>query len=547
MLTRHPASNWVDSEFDVLALLPQEGDHLGNGVLALGNSETISRHNHDVPGVTDGLDGLVDLPDGGGSSDSHGLTSSSAGGSETTENDIRKGSVHGDAHDVGEDGTAGANQAADHSHQVVVQHEALSAESPSGVGVEDSDDNRHVSATNGHSEGDSHHAGEGGSSAKHAKTHTKLRGHEEVAHGAGVSGQKATVDGVSARQHQRVGVQVAIELAIGDEGPSEGDTTDVGSEEEGGLDHGGGGVGGKAGVVIQVGGEAGEHGSHADQRVEGSDQLGQVSDLDLLGDASAKNTTGASANCHLGEHLRAGLEKTESGGNTAGHTDHAKSVSEPGGGLRRETSKGTNASKAGGEVGHLVHLGVALGHGIAVSAKEGGSGNAHQHGVLWGVGGALEHVQHALGHNEASEDVDEGDEGSASGQRLDGVGGVETTSHEEHSTNSCDSRDGVGDGHEGRVQGGDDAPHGVVADNAAEREGGGHVGEGGVGGANSKGVDCSKSSCVAQGSLHLLIEVVHLDRSSSRGGGSSTTLRSSSSHRDWWVWWPGGHALVQHD
>merc|ERR1712147_438815 len=95
------------------------GHPASNGVVTLGNSKTISRHNHDVPGVSDGLDSLVDLPDGGGSSDSHGLTSSSAGGSETTENDIGKGSVHGDAHDVGEDSTAGANQAADHSHQVV--------------------------------------------------------------------------------------------------------------------------------------------------------------------------------------------------------------------------------------------------------------------------------------------------------------------------------------------------------------------------------------------------------------------------------------------
>merc|ERR1712147_173333 len=50
-LTGHPASNWVDSELDVLALLPQEGDHLSTGVLTLGNSKTISRHNHDVPGV----------------------------------------------------------------------------------------------------------------------------------------------------------------------------------------------------------------------------------------------------------------------------------------------------------------------------------------------------------------------------------------------------------------------------------------------------------------------------------------------------------------
>merc|ERR1719356_2311059 len=219
----------------------------------------------------------------------------------------------------------------------------------------------------------------------------------------------------------------------------------------------------------------------------------------------------------------------------------------PGGGLRRETSKSTDASKAGSEVGHLVDLRVALGHSIAVGAKESGGRDAHEHGVLWGVGGALEHVQHALGHNEASEDVNEGDEGSASSQRLDGVGGVETTSHEEHSTNSCDSGDGVGHRHEGRVQGGDDAPHGVVADDAAKREGGGHVGEGGVGRANSKGVDCSKSSCVTQGSLHLLIKVVHLDRSSSRRGSCSTTLGSSCGHRDWWVWWPGGHTLVQHD
>merc|ERR1719284_1301320 len=104
--------------------------------------------------------------------------------------------------------------------------------------------------------------------------------------------------------------RLPFSLPIGDEGPGEGDTTDVSSEEEGGLDHGGGGVGGKAGVVVQVGGEAGEHGSHADQRVEGSNQLGQVSDLDLLGDASAEEATGTSANCHLGEHLRTGLEET---------------------------------------------------------------------------------------------------------------------------------------------------------------------------------------------------------------------------------------------
>ena len=60
------------------------------------------------------------------------------------------------------------------------------------------------------------------------------------------------------------------------------------------------------------------------------------------------------------------------------------------------------------------------------------------------------------------------------------------------------------------MEGGDYAPHCVVAHDAAKREGGGHVGEGRVGRTHSKGVDCCKATCVTQGSLHLLIEVVHL-------------------------------------
>jgi hypothetical protein len=39
------------------------------------------------------------------------------------------------------------------------------------------------------------------------------------------------------------------------------------------------------------------------------------------------------------------------------------------------------------------------------------------------------------------------------------------------------TRDGVGDGHEGRVQSRNDTPHSVVARNACKREGGEHVGK----------------------------------------------------------------------
>ena len=51
------------------------------------------------------------------------------------------GPVHGDTHDVGEDGTTGSNQRADHGHEVVVEHEALGTQRPTRVGVQHSDHN----------------------------------------------------------------------------------------------------------------------------------------------------------------------------------------------------------------------------------------------------------------------------------------------------------------------------------------------------------------------------------------------------------------------
>ena len=71
---------------------------------------------------------------------------------------------------------------------------------------------------------------------------------------------------MTARQHERVGVQVAsqlaIQLAISDQGACEGDTFDVGTKEEGWLDHGGSRVGSEGGVVVEVDCEAGEASSH---------------------------------------------------------------------------------------------------------------------------------------------------------------------------------------------------------------------------------------------------------------------------------------------
>ena len=49
-----------------------------------------------------------------------------------------------------------------------------------------------------------------------------------------------------------------------------------------------------------------------------------------------------------------------------------------------------------------------------------------------------------------------------------------TLMYEERGVGLGDARDGVGDGHERRVEGGHHAPHHLVADDAREGEGGEH-------------------------------------------------------------------------
>merc|ERR1712126_413650 len=365
--------------------------------------------------------------------------------------------------------------------RLLFKHEALSTERPAGEGVEYGDDDRHVRSTNGHGQGDAHHAGQGGGGAEHGQAGAHARVVQEVSHGSHVGGQQTGVESVSAGQHEGVGAQVTVQLSVGDQGSSEGDSTNVCTKEGGGLDHGGSRVGGKAGEMVNVCGNTGEDSGHTNQGVEGGDQLGKVGDLDLLGDGCSDGSSAQGSSHHLGEHLGVGLEKSKCGGDTGADSDDSKSVTEPGGGLGGQTSQGSDTAEAGGEVGHLVNLGESLRHSVAIGSQECGGGNTHQHWVLWGVGGSLEHVQHPLGDDEASKDVDEGDEGSRGGQSLNHIGGIVAAAHEKETADSGDAGDGVSDGHQRRVEGGDDAPDGVVADNTAQGEGGGHVGEGGTG------------------------------------------------------------------
>merc|ERR1711970_579586 len=172
--------------------------------------------------------------------------------------------------------------------------------------------------------------------------------------------------------------------------------------------------------------------------------------------------------------------------------------------------------------------------------------DSHEVGILWGVGGTLEHVEHSLGHNEASKDVDEGDKGGRSCKTFNSVGRNIATTHEEETSDSSDARDSIGDGHERRVEGRDDAPNGVVTNNAAKGHGSRHVGESTVRGTHAESSDSAKPCCVCQCLLQTVLERVWFC-SLLCFNSSSLLWWSSSCYGDWWVWWPSSHSLVKNN
>lgn len=80
---------------------------------------------------------------------------------------------------------------------------------------------------------------------------------------------------------------LTLQFAVRNQRATESDSADVGAEVRDYLGEVGCRVCGKVGVLDHVFGHAGEHGGHPHQAVEGSHQLGQVSNLDLLSNGQA--------------------------------------------------------------------------------------------------------------------------------------------------------------------------------------------------------------------------------------------------------------------
>mmetsp|Transcript_15628 Transcript_15628/g.42330 ORF Transcript_15628/g.42330 Transcript_15628/m.42330 type:complete len:454 (+) Transcript_15628:140-1501(+) len=235
-LARHAAGDRVDAEAHVDALLPQLLGDLGDGVLAVGDGEAVAGDDDHVFGALHQLDGGVDVGEGGvGHLDqgARGGRGDGGGGAIASEQDGADLAVHGDAHDVGEDGAGGADEGADRREHRLVEHEALGAEGPARVGVEDGDDDGHVGAADGggHVQAEAareeRHAREGGHIGAVAGVHAEETEAAEHGGGGGHVGLVPAGEGEGGRG------EVLVELAEGDERAGGGDASDHGGERDG--------------------------------------------------------------------------------------------------------------------------------------------------------------------------------------------------------------------------------------------------------------------------------------------------------------------------
>ena len=98
------------------------------------------------------------------------------------------------------------------------------------------------------------------------------------------------------------------------------------------------------------------------------------------------------------------------------------------------------------------------------------SGDSVEVVVLWGISFSLEHVEHSLGDEETTTDVDGADEyGTGSEELGDGVR-EKSSSETEKTTGGRETGDGVGDTHEWGVECWGDGPDGLVPSDGGEGE-----------------------------------------------------------------------------
>mmetsp|Transcript_16719 Transcript_16719/g.31377 ORF Transcript_16719/g.31377 Transcript_16719/m.31377 type:complete len:278 (-) Transcript_16719:1309-2142(-) len=274
----------MHSKHNILSVLLQLHGNIRCHTGGLGHGKTVSGGEQDLLRLLEHLSSIsgVDL------SMDEVLLGSSRGtrghSTKSSKNNIRKGSVHGLAHDAGQESSRGSNESTNNGEEGLVEDESLSTQRPTGVRVEQSDDHRHIGTSNrsGHVE-TKNTTGNGTSSQASSGGGRTGRG-AEPNKGSGRHTSKTKVDGISTRKGQSIRAQLLSELSVGNDGASGGDGTHPGAK-----------VGGDIVESINMGGimhhvvtHSSGSGGNTDQRVESSHCLRELSGGDLGGDVVTK-------------------------------------------------------------------------------------------------------------------------------------------------------------------------------------------------------------------------------------------------------------------
>mmetsp|Transcript_49740 Transcript_49740/g.67781 ORF Transcript_49740/g.67781 Transcript_49740/m.67781 type:complete len:547 (-) Transcript_49740:1504-3144(-) len=408
-LAWHAAGHRVDAELDGDAGLAARGGDLADAALRARDGHAVSWDNQHLLGAGHELRRVrhaclhVDL---------RGLVAGLlrwCRDVHAAEDDVEDVTVHGVAHDLRQDRSAAADEGADDREHRALQQEALCDQGPAGVGVQDRDAHRHVTAAHAGHEVVAHDTGDGSQDQEVRDAQVALALGAEQGADDDAGGQHAEVQDVLARQVQGLGAEVAVQLAEGDNGARQRDGTDDVAEDGRDVLHVGPGH-----RVLVEGADRGARRGGAHQRVEGRDSLRQGHGAHLHTDDKANAAADGHQDQGDGEHGRA--ERHAAGGDRAEDANHAELAARIGRGHRGQAADGRHAEERGDGADRADQLRVRQ-----CREAEDEAGDKHEHGVV-GHAGPAEEIQHALRDHEATDDVDGGDDDGRRGEALRGRG-----------------------------------------------------------------------------------------------------------------------------
>ena len=361
-----PACDRVDAETHHHTPFAELLRQFRHGVLRLRDRHPVARRDHDRPCVGEQLGDLVGL---------HLavlavvalLPGDGAVGAEAAGDDTDERAVHRLAHDVAEDRTGRAHQGAHDDEQVVAEHEAGSGRGPARVGVEHRDDDGHVAAADGRHEVEAEQQSQ--------RRHRDQRDEAQVALDRNEPREQQRrrdedreVEQVSTRQRQGRRLHPRAELEVGHDRAGEGHRPDEDAEEH--LDVVDGAERAVEVVDLEVGVEAHQHGSEADEAVQDRHQLGHAGHLDRPGPPGSDDRTDGHG--HHDQHHRHGERalvaelavagsKDERGNEREAHAGHAEGVAAARRLVLGEPAQGEDEEDRREDVGGLDQAGQSFG------------------------------------------------------------------------------------------------------------------------------------------------------------------------------------------